>query len=148
VTITQDPMLGTGMIQATLRWDANTDIDLHVIEPGGAHVFYSNKVGPTAMLDVDNTVGQGPENIFVATPVAGAYQFYIVHFSGAIPTTSNITVTLAGQAPRVFQRVTTSASPTVGYNVATVNIGPPATITETTGTRASDERAGTLRKPR
>jgi len=148
VTIRQDPILGTGMIQATLRWDTMTDIDLHVIEPGGAHVFYQSKTGPTAQLDTDNTVGLGPENIFVQTPVAGTYQFYIVHFSGSQPTTSMITLTVAGLPVRTIQRLTSSASPTVGYNVANVSIGPPPTITETTGTRASDEREGVPRKPR
>jgi coenzyme PQQ synthesis protein D (PqqD) len=145
--IRQDPILGTGVIQATLRWDTTADIDLHVIEPSGAEVYYASPKGPTAVLDRDDTDGEGPENIFVQTPVAGDYQFFIVHFSGVVPTTSTITVTFGTQT-RTITRTTTAVNTSLGHRVATVNIATG--ITETTGTRpAADERPGGLRtKPR
>jgi hypothetical protein len=56
---TQDePQLGTGDIQITLRWQSSADLDLHVTEPNGTEIWYSDK-GPTSTggrLDVDSNV--------------------------------------------------------------------------------------------
>jgi hypothetical protein len=118
--------LGSGAFRSTLTWNTTADIDLHVIEPSGAHVYFSSRTGPTASLDVDDIDGFGPENIFVPTgrAASGVYQVYIDHYSGASPTTSTITITVnAGTAQaktQTFTRTTTSAAPTV--NVATVNV--------------------------
>ena len=42
VVIVAGPALGTGAFSATLSWDTQTDIDLHVIEPSGYHIFFRN----------------------------------------------------------------------------------------------------------
>ena len=118
--------LGTGALRATLTWDTTADIDLHMIEPNGAHVYFASPAGSTAALDVDDTSGFGPENIFVAAGRAavGIYQVYINYYGGASPTTSTITITVNAGTPQVrsmtFTRTTTSSSPTV--NVATINV--------------------------
>jgi Fibronectin type III domain/Uncharacterized protein conserved in bacteria (DUF2135) len=118
--------LGTGALRATLTWDTTADIDLHMIEPNGTHVYFASPTGSTATLDFDDTSGFGPENIFVASGAAavGIYQVYINHYGGASPTTSTITITVNAGTPQVrsmtFTRTTTSSSPTV--NVATVNV--------------------------
>jgi hypothetical protein len=144
--------LGSGALRTTLTWNTTADIDLHVIEPSGAHVFYASRSGPTSTLDVDDVNGFGPENNFVATgrAVAGTYQIYIDHFAGASPTTSTITVTInagtAGAITRTFTRTTTTGS-TRTVNVANVNV-LTGQITETTGTRAPDEREGALTAPK
>src|SRR5207249_4740200 len=36
-------IIGNGIITVTLSWRAQPDLDLHVLEPGGSHVFYLNK---------------------------------------------------------------------------------------------------------
>ena len=78
----------------TLTWDQdNSDIDLHVLEPGtdGRHIYYSNK-GYTATnpyLDLDNTYGYGPEHYYAteastlpgATNLYGTYQIRVEYYS-------------------------------------------------------------------
>jgi len=134
--------LGAGDMQVTLTWNQANDIDLHVIEPNGSHVYYASKTGTTAFLDVDNVTGFGPENVFVRPGLAapGNYQIFIVHYSGSVPTTETISIVLgagtANQRVQIYQRQTTAGNPSVGYNVATVNIGA-GTITEVQGTRPS-----------
>jgi hypothetical protein len=138
-------VLGMGDLQATLTWNTTADIDLHLIEPNGAHLFYLFRNGTTAILDFDDLNGFGPENIFVGAggAAAGTYQIYIVHYGGAAPTTSTISVTLRAGTPSaqsfLFTRVTGPANTGLGYNVANVNV-QTGQITETTGTRAADER--------
>jgi hypothetical protein len=145
VVIVSTPTLGTGEFSATLSWDSISDIDLHVIEPSGYHVYYrdTRRRGPTTLLDADNTIAYGPENIFTDRPAAtGTYEVFVVPYAGAPnrwPTTARITVrTNVGtpaEAYRVFTRTFTQPRTTVGQNVATVRF-PGGIITEVTGPRA------------
>jgi len=57
-----EPRASPGFFTATLAWDGDGDIDLHVLEPGGAHVHYGARVGASGSLDLDNTAGHGPEH--------------------------------------------------------------------------------------
>jgi len=145
-----DSSLPSGGLGITLTWNTTADIDLHVLESSSAHVFYANRMGPTARLDVDDTNGFGPENIFVSTEraAAGVYQVYINHFGGSL-TTSTITITLnagtAGAITRTFTRTTTNSAGT--SNVANVNV-LTGQIIETTGTRAPDEGDEDLAAPK
>lgn len=66
----EGPVLGTGELQITLRWEGNADYDLHVIEPDGTEIDYTNR-GPTdsgGQLDVDSNIGctdnGGVENVY------------------------------------------------------------------------------------
>ena len=129
---------------ATLTWNTTADMDLHVIEPNGAHVYYGTPTGTTARLDVDDTNGFGPENIFVNSAAAGAIKVHIVHYGGAAPTTSTIALTLGGQTV-TLSRTTTAASSATGINVANVNV-LTGQVTPTTGTRVADERGVTAPK--
>ncbi|HUT26909.1 MAG TPA: hypothetical protein VMW85_02535 [Methanomassiliicoccales archaeon] len=56
-----------GALTVTLSWgQGSSDVDLHVLEPYGRHIYYSNKA-PDAnapYLDVDNTNGYGPEHYY------------------------------------------------------------------------------------
>ncbi len=46
-------------------WDTDADLDLHVIEPGGKEIYWEDPKGEQGgELDVDNTKGLGPENIY------------------------------------------------------------------------------------
>jgi len=134
--------LRTGALQVTLTWDQANDIDLHVIEPGGSHVYYASKTGTTAFLDVDNVQGFGPENVYVpqGSAVAGDYQIFIVHYSGSALTNSSITVVTnpgtANERRQTYVRQTSVGNPAAGFNVARANI-LLNTITEVTGTRST-----------
>ena len=146
MTVRQDPPLGTGALQVTLRWDTTVDMDLHVIEPNGTHVFYNAPNGTTARLDVDDRDGFGPENIFVSAgqAAAGVYQIYLVQYSeGDVATRATISVTLDSGTPAAqtftFSRTTTTGNPAAGFNVANVNV-LTRQVVETTGTRVADER--------
>jgi hypothetical protein len=137
-------VLGAGDMQATLSWNSNADIDLHVIEPNGTHVYFASRTGVTARLDRDDTDGFGPENIFVGQggAASGVYQIFIVHFSRTVNTTSTISIRLNAGTPNervaFFTRSTSSGSPGTGFNVANVDIRN-GTIVEVGGTRAAVE---------
>jgi len=66
-----------------LTWDQPTsDLDLHVVEPNGAHVYYGNKSGDDGFLDVDDTDGYGPEHYIAGTVTTGNdYAAYVHCFS-------------------------------------------------------------------
>lgn len=76
------PDLGTGPIQATLRWtnaDGNIDDwDLYIIAPSGEFTAYYNRTSAAGgELDFDATCGAGTgdkvENIFFSAPTPGTY---------------------------------------------------------------------------
>ena len=51
--------------QFTLLWDTAVDLDLYVTEPDGKTIWWNDKHGiQGGELDVDNTDGFGPENIY------------------------------------------------------------------------------------
>jgi hypothetical protein len=73
---------------ATMRltWGARpADVDSHLLTPDGSHVFYSSKGSltstPFASLDVDNTIGFGPEVTTIRRPRVGIYRFYLKNYS-------------------------------------------------------------------
>ncbi|WP_152051000.1 YfaP family protein [Tautonia marina] len=103
--------------QFTLIWESAADLDLHVIEPGGSHIYWAQRQGKNAgELDVDDTDGFGPENIYWLDPDAdggekikgqgpsGVYHWY-VHYYGppggfggkVVPTRWKVRVKHAGE---------------------------------------------------
>jgi hypothetical protein len=82
--------------QFTLIWDTDADLDLHVIEPGGKEIYWENPRGEQGgELDVDNTKGFGPENIYWlvesdgpgSTKIRGPgppgkYRWFVVYWGG------------------------------------------------------------------
>lgn len=84
--------LGTGDVQITLTWDNGADLDLYVTEPGGTTISYNNRSSPSGgKLDVDDTNGFGPENVFWARGTAPRGQ-YRVEVDPYDDTPSNFTV--------------------------------------------------------
>jgi hypothetical protein len=83
---------GYGDIQVTLTWDSNADIDLYVRDPFHEWIWYRHKTsGSGGWLDVDDTDGYGPENIYWGKNIApaGTYLVYVKHYSG---TSANFSV--------------------------------------------------------
>jgi hypothetical protein len=83
--------------QFTLIWNTDgVDLDLHVIEPGGKEIYWEDPKGAKGgELDVDNTKGFGPENIYwlvdsdgpdsekVKGPgPPGTYKWFVVYWGG------------------------------------------------------------------
>jgi hypothetical protein len=83
--------------QFTLIWNTDgVDLDLHVIEPGGKEIYWEEPKGALGgELDVDNTKGFGPENIYwlvdsdgpdsekVKGPgPPGLYRWFVVYWGG------------------------------------------------------------------
>ncbi|MEO0541324.1 MAG: hypothetical protein AAFZ80_10735 [Cyanobacteria bacterium P01_A01_bin.105] len=82
-----EPVLQTGDVQVTLRWQTEDDLDLIVTDPGGDTVSYFNPAVPSGgQLDVDaNAYCENPgfspvENIFWPTESAptGDYSALVV----------------------------------------------------------------------
>jgi uncharacterized protein YfaP (DUF2135 family) len=77
-----------GAIPAKLRvllsWDSDgTDLDLHLVTPDGAHIWYGDRVAPNgAALDVDVTTGYGPEIFAMPAPIKGQYLVYVNYYGG------------------------------------------------------------------
>ncbi|MCB0317235.1 MAG: hypothetical protein KDD56_00655 [Bdellovibrionales bacterium] len=87
--------LGQGFFQVSLSWDIDGDIDLHMFEPNGTHVFWSNKTGIVGQLDRDDIPGDGPENYFVcnrSSMETGTYRVQVNNYGGTIGTKATITV--------------------------------------------------------
>lgn len=60
----------TELLSLTLTWnDSNSDVDLHVFEPKGRHIYWSNKGKVSGnlypFLDYDNVMGLGPEHYWI-----------------------------------------------------------------------------------
>lgn len=65
--------------RVVLNWgDTPADLDLHVVYPNN-HLFFQNKQGKDAFLDVDDTDGLGPETITVGTRHQGEKYVFAVH---------------------------------------------------------------------
>ncbi|RPH57376.1 hypothetical protein EHM82_01430 [bacterium] len=95
---------GDGIITVTLTWGNQPDVDLHVFEPDGTHVFYASPNGNVGFLDVDDVTGFGPEHYFAScsslTP--GSYQVGVNYFFGFAPETATIQIQ-AGLLLRSYQ---------------------------------------------
>lgn len=76
---------GTGDIKVTLLWDFPADLDLHVLQPNGNEIYYSNRRDPSTggQLDTDNTHGGrgSAENIYWQNPPHGDYLVSVVYYS-------------------------------------------------------------------
>jgi len=83
------PKLSLGLY-VSMGWDTDhTDIDLHVYEPDGNHVYYSNKCDK---LSKDFTQGYGPECYTAKHAMNGVYTISAKYFaSSQVSTTTGTT---------------------------------------------------------
>lgn len=79
----------TGPITITLKWGTPDDIDLHLQEPNGNVIFYSNKDSPSGgHLDIDMNAGgnfeaHNPiENIYYENNPPKGHYIVSVHYFG------------------------------------------------------------------
>lgn len=100
----------SGPLQLTLTWNNTADIDLYMEEPDGTVIFYGSpfrldRGSPVqspggGALDVDDTNGFGPENIYYESEPAlsGAYSVHVEHYAGELPVQYTLTVTRNGSS--------------------------------------------------
>ncbi|MDR3163086.1 MAG: hypothetical protein LBT81_04425 [Helicobacteraceae bacterium] len=68
--ISPSKQVSYGVFAATLTWDGVGDVDLHVYEPNGAHVYYNSGTGYSGYLDKDNSKAYGPEHYYISCDAA------------------------------------------------------------------------------
>jgi hypothetical protein len=88
-----------GPVTATLVWDIPGDVDLHIYEPSGTHVYYAARQGQAGYLDRDDTVGTGPEHYYTScqNPIPGTYQFGVNYYAGSGAKTATVRLDVLGQ---------------------------------------------------
>jgi len=102
---------GNGDVKVTLQWDFYADIDLHVTDPAGEEIDYTNNSSRSGgELDVDNMDGGSgaAENIFwESNPPRGEYNVDLVYYAEKSNTpkegTCRVTVLLKDQEPKVYE---------------------------------------------
>ena len=75
----------SGVITVSMLWQTHDDMDLHVVTPSGAEIYYGNREADGGKLDVDMQVSsfvENPvENIFFETAEHGIYKAFVHEFS-------------------------------------------------------------------
>lgn len=109
--------VGTGDVQVSVSWSDSSDVDLHVVDPNGAEIYYGQKTSPSGgTLDLDSNAAcsRNSDNTFksnenVVWPVgagaAGTYTVRLDYWSScgvSAPTQYVVTVATAGGTPQVF----------------------------------------------
>ena len=92
--------VGTGDVQVTLAWDADADVDLHVVAPGGEEIFYGHRQSSSGgELDLDSNAGcriDGVRNENITWPVGraprGSYIVRVDYWSNCTVQRTNYTV--------------------------------------------------------
>ena len=85
-----------GALQINLVWDNDSDLDLHVTDPNNEKIYYDNPFSASGgQLDIDDTDGYGPENIYWTLAPHGYYTIDVKHYA----------TNLDGTSPRFVVRV-------------------------------------------
>jgi hypothetical protein len=110
--VTYVPVL-SGDIQVSVSWDAESDVDLHVVEPGTEEIYYGNPASAAGgVLDLDSNAGCSidqvkNENITYPsiTPPSGTYTVRVDYWDscGVAATNYVVTIRVKGHAVQAFQ---------------------------------------------
>ncbi|HEX2208800.1 MAG TPA: VIT domain-containing protein, partial [Longimicrobium sp.] len=73
----------TDRFRVTMAWDTDgNDVDLHVVDPAGAHVYYASRTAPSGLqLLWDITQGFGPEVVRTDSVIPGPYHVGVKYFA-------------------------------------------------------------------
>jgi hypothetical protein len=105
--------VGTGPVQVSVSWNTESDVDLHLVEPGEEEIYYGNRESESgAILDLDSNAGCAidgtrNENIFWPTdsPPRGTYTIRVDNWDACEvtgTTTFVVTVRVTGRSPVTF----------------------------------------------
>jgi hypothetical protein len=105
-------VVGTGDVQVSVSWDVDSDLDLHVAEPGGAEIYWDSPSSPTGgVLDLDSNPGCAidsgrSENVTWPAGLAppGDYEIRVDLWDacGVTPTNFVVTLVVVGQVTRTY----------------------------------------------
>lgn len=122
------PRVGSGPISVTLTWGAQPDVDLHVYEPDGSHVYYAAPWGTSGYLDVDDITSWGPEHYYVVScdsVAVGTYRIGVNYYRGTSPEIAHVQIQ-AGDIVRDYSIGLTQAIGRAGdsspVGVARINV--------------------------
>ena len=106
-----DSTIGQGELVITLSWGSQPDVDLHITEPNGSHVYFSNPQGVSGHLDLDDTDGFGPEHYFVGCNKleVGNYDVGVKYYTGSSAETAIVQITTADGNTRSFTKELSSS---------------------------------------
>jgi len=122
-------IVGTGVVQVSVTWNSNADVDLYVVEPGGAVIYYGT---PTAAsggsLDLDSNPACALDNIrnenitYPNSAPSGTYTVRVNLYAecGAVSTDYVVTVRRENQAPLTFTGTLTPPATPGGSTAGTV----------------------------
>ncbi|HVH11984.1 MAG TPA: hypothetical protein VM759_02975, partial [Longimicrobium sp.] len=73
----------TDRMRITMTWDTDgNDVDLHVVDPAGEHVYYANRVAPSGIRLLQDIVqGFGPEVVLTDRVAPGPYHVGVKYFA-------------------------------------------------------------------
>jgi hypothetical protein len=97
---TRVTQVGTGDVQVTLSWNADSDVDLHVVAPGNDEIYYARRQSPSGgQLDLDSNAGcqiDGVRNENITWPVGraprGSYTVRVDYWSSCDVSRTDYTV--------------------------------------------------------
>jgi hypothetical protein len=115
--------VGTGEVQVSVSWDAESDVDLHVVDPAGDEIYYDEASSASGgELDLDSNAeceidNVNNENITWTTAPPGKYIVRLDYWAGCdVPKTSYVvTVRVIGQPAKVFNGEFTGEGDQGGY---------------------------------
>lgn len=139
--------VGTGDVQVTVAWDADSDVDLHVVDPDGWEIFWGSRQSPSGgQLDLDSNAacaidGVRNENITWGVGMApeGTYTVRVDYWSGCDVSQTNYTVLINNGGEIEIHHGTFQGSGDNGGYGSGVLIG---TFTRTSGPPPSALRSG------
>jgi uncharacterized protein YfaP (DUF2135 family) len=102
--------VGTGEVQVSVSWNAESDVDLHVVEPGGEDFYYGSTTSATGgTLDLDSNAACSidhvkNENITWANAPSGTYTVRVDYYDDCSVAQSDYVVTVQrkGHASQTF----------------------------------------------
>ena len=130
--------VGTGKLQVSVSFDNAKDIDLHLIEPNGAHIYYGHSSSSNGgQLDLDSNAGCSidninNENIYYeddATVEAGTYKAYVVMYENcdeSVATNYVLTVRYNGRVLNTVTGTFPVGAPSTGSSLS--NLEPTCTF--------------------